>query len=300
MFIPWLPVLGFLVGREMTHSAFVSWRPMSTEALVRDLHGCRCFWSWQSSFAVYRLWSLLNSCWDTVWGCSWMVMISLKPQHICIIVCFCVLGCNLRICVLGFICFFICRVTYTYLLVYSEIPKPDTGGEFWCAQLNHVLQGLFIYVLWRGRSSVRLPNLPSVVNTIEWIRQVPHNIQLDQPHKTWPLWAVNKGVSKKMSGNKISLQGWWLAFCWTKQTPWDLLSLPWLAVCSCCSATCAFVAGGVWGLARAASRWAYHHGSSTLQNRIGTTRTIYIFKWHDSIWIYIYSQYIYIFLNTLY
>ena len=60
-----------------------------------------------------------------------------------------ILFCSLSplICVLGFICFFICRVTYTYLLVYSEIPKPDTGGEFWCAQLNHVLQGLFIYVL---------------------------------------------------------------------------------------------------------------------------------------------------------
>eukprot|EP00438_Fugacium_kawagutii_P019708 Skav215086 [mRNA] locus=scaffold1068:49011:57274:+ [translate_table: standard] len=51
------------------------------------------------------------------------------------------------ICVLGFLCFFICRVSYTYLLVYSEIPKPDTGGAFWCAQLHHVQQGLFIYVL---------------------------------------------------------------------------------------------------------------------------------------------------------
>ncbi|CAK9075917.1 CSC1-like protein ERD4 (Protein EARLY-RESPONSIVE TO DEHYDRATION STRESS 4) [Durusdinium trenchii] len=51
------------------------------------------------------------------------------------------------ICVLGFICFFVCRVTYAYLLVYSETPKADTGGTFWCAQLNHVQQGLFIYVL---------------------------------------------------------------------------------------------------------------------------------------------------------
>lgn len=60
-----------------------------------------------------------------------------------------ILFCSLSplICVLGFICFFICRVAYTYLLVYSEIPKPDTGGAFWCAQLHHVQQGLFIYVL---------------------------------------------------------------------------------------------------------------------------------------------------------
>ena len=163
IFIPWMTVLGFCWEGDDPLSLCFLTSDEHNEALVRDLHGCRCFWSWQSSFAVYRLWSLLNSCSDTVWGCYWGVVISLKPQHICIIVCFCVLECNLRICVLGFICFFICRVTYTYLLVYSEIPKPDTGGEFWCAQLNHVLQGLFIYVLWRGRSSVRLQNLPSVL-----------------------------------------------------------------------------------------------------------------------------------------
>ncbi|CAJ1454563.1 unnamed protein product [Effrenium voratum] len=51
------------------------------------------------------------------------------------------------ICLLGVVTFLICRATYGYLLVYSEIPKPDTGGEFWCAQLDHVQKGLFIYVL---------------------------------------------------------------------------------------------------------------------------------------------------------
>ena len=59
-------------------------------------------------------------------------------------------GLSPLICVLGFICFFVCRVTYAYLLVYSETPKADTGGTFWCAQLNQVQQGLFIYVLQLG------------------------------------------------------------------------------------------------------------------------------------------------------
>ena len=40
-----------------------------------------------------------------------------------------------------------------YLLVYSESVKPDTGGAFWYAQMNHVQQGLFIYVLRHGGSA---------------------------------------------------------------------------------------------------------------------------------------------------
>jgi hypothetical protein len=43
--------------------------------------------------------------------------------------------------------FVICKVVYSYLLVFAEGKKPDLGGHFWVAQLRHVQHGLFIYVV---------------------------------------------------------------------------------------------------------------------------------------------------------
>jgi len=42
--------------------------------------------------------------------------------------------------------FLICRVVYTYLLVFAESRKPDLGGHFWVTQLVHVQYGLLLYV----------------------------------------------------------------------------------------------------------------------------------------------------------
>jgi hypothetical protein len=90
-----------------------------------------------------------------------------------------------RICVLGFICFFICRVAYTYLLVYSEIPKPDTGGAFWCAQLHHVQQGLFIYVLCLWLKMME--------------RLVGQSLVIEHGYGTFPFYE-NIGTSSKHEG----------------------------------------------------------------------------------------------------
>jgi len=43
--------------------------------------------------------------------------------------------------------FLICRVIYSYLIVFAEGPKPDLGGHFWVTQLRHVMYGLMIYIL---------------------------------------------------------------------------------------------------------------------------------------------------------
>ncbi|CAE7575932.1 ERD4 [Symbiodinium natans] len=51
------------------------------------------------------------------------------------------------ICALGLVSFGLCRLTYGYLLVYSETIKPDLGGEFWCLQLQHLQKSLFLYVV---------------------------------------------------------------------------------------------------------------------------------------------------------
>jgi len=60
----------------------------------------------------------------------------------------CLVFCTLSplICALGFVNFFLCRGFYGYLFVFAETRKPDIGGLFWCRQLRHVQQGLFIYV----------------------------------------------------------------------------------------------------------------------------------------------------------
>jgi hypothetical protein len=47
--------------------------------------------------------------------------------------------------------FFICRVVYGYLMPYAEGKKADSGGAFWCSQLQHVFVGNLIYcVLMTG------------------------------------------------------------------------------------------------------------------------------------------------------
>jgi len=48
--------------------------------------------------------------------------------------------------VIGFLNFFLCRVFYTYLFVFSEVRKPDLGGVFFFESMKHVQQGLFLYV----------------------------------------------------------------------------------------------------------------------------------------------------------
>mmetsp|Transcript_31269 Transcript_31269/g.68508 ORF Transcript_31269/g.68508 Transcript_31269/m.68508 type:complete len:859 (-) Transcript_31269:347-2923(-) len=51
------------------------------------------------------------------------------------------------ICALGFINAFICRIIYGFLVNYSESRKPDLGGVFWCTQLHHLQQGMFLYIM---------------------------------------------------------------------------------------------------------------------------------------------------------
>jgi len=50
------------------------------------------------------------------------------------------------ICLIAFVTFVLYRVLYGYLTVFAEVKKPDLGGVFWCTQLEHVQQGLFIYI----------------------------------------------------------------------------------------------------------------------------------------------------------
>jgi hypothetical protein len=42
--------------------------------------------------------------------------------------------------------FFVCRLFYGFLVVYSETYKPDLGGVFWTAQLHQVFVGMVIFV----------------------------------------------------------------------------------------------------------------------------------------------------------
>jgi len=48
--------------------------------------------------------------------------------------------------ILGIVNFALCRMIYSYLFCFAETRKPDSGGYFWCTQLKHSQQGLFIYV----------------------------------------------------------------------------------------------------------------------------------------------------------
>uniref|UniRef100_A0A7S0FKA8 CSC1/OSCA1-like 7TM region domain-containing protein n=1 Tax=Pyrodinium bahamense TaxID=73915 RepID=A0A7S0FKA8_9DINO len=49
--------------------------------------------------------------------------------------------------VVGFVNFFLSRLFYSYLFVYSESVKADLGGVFWFESLKHVQMGLFIYIV---------------------------------------------------------------------------------------------------------------------------------------------------------
>mmetsp|Transcript_111168 Transcript_111168/g.313702 ORF Transcript_111168/g.313702 Transcript_111168/m.313702 type:complete len:733 (-) Transcript_111168:49-2247(-) len=47
--------------------------------------------------------------------------------------------------VLALVTFALKRLIYGYLLVFAETKKPDLGGVFWCAQLNHLFYGTMVY-----------------------------------------------------------------------------------------------------------------------------------------------------------
>jgi len=51
------------------------------------------------------------------------------------------------ICIFGLVYFVLGRIYYGYLVVFAETRKPDLGGVFWTAQLRHLRQGLFLYVV---------------------------------------------------------------------------------------------------------------------------------------------------------
>jgi len=57
--------------------------------------------------------------------------------------------CTVRpgICILGLFYFALTRICYGYRIVFAETRKPDLGGVFWTAQLRHLRQGLFLYVV---------------------------------------------------------------------------------------------------------------------------------------------------------
>eukprot|EP00440_Ansanella_granifera_P038359 gb/GFBE01041620.1/.p1 GENE.gb/GFBE01041620.1/~~gb/GFBE01041620.1/.p1 ORF type:complete len:779 (+),score=146.54 gb/GFBE01041620.1/:1-2337(+) len=42
---------------------------------------------------------------------------------------------------------FVVRGFYSYLIVYAETRKTDLGGVFWCTQMNHLQQGLLVYII---------------------------------------------------------------------------------------------------------------------------------------------------------
>lgn len=49
-------------------------------------------------------------------------------------------------CLLGALGFGMCRISYGFLVVFAEIPKPDLGGAFWVQKLHHCFMALYIYV----------------------------------------------------------------------------------------------------------------------------------------------------------
>jgi len=59
----------------------------------------------------------------------------------------CLVSLTPLIAVLGFINFFVCRRVYGYLTVFAETRKPGLGGVFYCTQLHHVQQGMFLYII---------------------------------------------------------------------------------------------------------------------------------------------------------
>lgn len=61
----------------------------------------------------------------------------------------CLVFCSISplLCALGCFNFALCRLVYGYLFIFAEKPKPEQGGAFWCAQLQHVQQGMFLYIL---------------------------------------------------------------------------------------------------------------------------------------------------------
>ena len=56
---------------------------------------------------------------------------------------------------LAWVHFFICRVIYSYLLVWAETKKADSGGVFFVNQLKHTLVGLIFYTLLMSGVYVR-------------------------------------------------------------------------------------------------------------------------------------------------
>jgi hypothetical protein len=66
--------------------------------------------------------------------------------------------------VLTFIEFWVCKVSYGYLVPYAESKKEDLGGEFFIHQLKHLFVGLSIYCIvmvgvLEGRSSSNGPGI---------------------------------------------------------------------------------------------------------------------------------------------
>jgi hypothetical protein len=60
----------------------------------------------------------------------------------------CLTYCSLSplICFVTFINFIVCKIVYSYLLVFAETPKTDLGGAFFVTSLVQVQKGLFIYI----------------------------------------------------------------------------------------------------------------------------------------------------------
>jgi len=55
--------------------------------------------------------------------------------------------CSPVITIVAWVYFTLCRLVYTYLLVFAETKKPDQGGHPWVVALNHTLVGLAIFVV---------------------------------------------------------------------------------------------------------------------------------------------------------
>jgi len=100
------------------------------------------------------------------------------------------------------------RMIYGYIIVFAETRKPDVGGAFWAAMLDHVHAGNIIYcVLMTGVLAKRAPNqIPMIIAAASLV---------------YTVWSYNHYQSafnwQKLAFNEIILNGDELSVLDTKE-----------------------------------------------------------------------------------
>jgi len=106
--------------------------------------------------------------------------------------------------------FLICRVIYSYLIVFAEGRKPDLGGHFWVTQLRHVQYGLIIYIcLMVGILSNRAASLgPTVVvaPTLLYMWRSYARFHSAYEWEVMPFEEFVKGQQRKASWQKTDVR----------------------------------------------------------------------------------------------